>query len=112
MPALFMQVTMFWVTATGAVTTWTSASRRLPTMPERVGDAVLPVDRELPGDDVDDLVVLRDLHAPGGVDDPGDVLLGDLPVLAGDGDDAPAVEGADVGARDARPRRGRSGRRP
>ncbi len=33
MPALFMQVTMFWVTATGAVTTWTSASRRLPIMP-------------------------------------------------------------------------------
>ena len=70
---------------------------------QRVGDAVLAVHREVPRHDVDDLMVLGDLDAPGRVDDPGDVLLGDLPVLAGHGHDAPAVEGPDVGARNAHP---------
>ena len=53
-----------------------------PDHPERVGDPVLAVDGEVPGHDVHNLMILRDLHAPGGVDDAGDVLLGDLPVLA------------------------------
>ena len=112
MPALFMHVTMFCVTATGAVTTCTSASSRLPTIPTGSADPVLAVHRELPRNDVDDLVVLGDLDAAGGVDDPGDVLLGDLPVLAGDRHDPPAVEGADVRARKLPPRRARSARRP
>ena len=79
---------------------------------DRVGHAVLAVHREVPGHDVDDLVVLGDLHAPGGVDDPGDVLLGDLPVLAGHGDDPPAVEGPDVRARDPDPGAGDLDARP
>jgi len=70
---------------------------------EGVGDSVLPVDREIPGDDVHNLMILRDLHASGGVDDPGDVLLGDLPILAGYGHHAAAVERPDVRARDPGP---------
>ena len=103
MPALFMQVTMFWVTATGAVTTWTSASRRLPIMPSGSATPSWPSTAKSRGHDVDDLVVLGDLDAPGRVDDPGHVLLRDLPVLAGHGDHPPAVERPHVGARNPHP---------
>ncbi len=43
----------------------------------------------------------RDGDGLGLVDDAADVLAADLPVLAGDGDDAAAVEALDVGAGDA-----------
>ena len=66
--------------------------------PDRIRDAVLPVHGELPRDDVDDLVVLRDLDSPGRVDDARDVFLRDLTVLARHRDHAAAVEGAHVGA--------------
>src|SRR5512138_2195182 len=68
---------------------------------DRVLDAVLVVDDELLGDDVDDVPVRRDGDGLGLVDDAADVLAGDLPVLARDGDDAAAVEALDVGPGDA-----------
>ncbi len=68
---------------------------------QRVLDPVLLVDDELLGDDVDDRAVRRDGQRLRLVDDPLDVLPGDLPVLAGDGHDAPRVEALDVGAGDA-----------
>jgi len=74
-----------------------------PDHAQRVGDSVLPVHRELAGHDVDNLMILRDLHATGGVDDPGHVFLRDLSILAGDGDHSATVEGADIRAGDAHP---------
>ena len=50
---------------------------------------------------MDDLPVGRDRDGLGLLDDAADVVAGDLPVLARDGDDAAAVEALDVGARDA-----------
>ena len=68
---------------------------------DRVLDAVLVVDDELLGDDVDDVAVRGDGDGLGLVDDAPHVLAGDLAVLAGDGDDAAAVEALDVGPGDA-----------
>ena len=68
---------------------------------QRIADPVLLVHDELLGDDVDDLPVGRDRDGLGLLDDPADVVAGDLPVLARDGDHPAAVEALDVGARDA-----------
>ena len=68
---------------------------------QRIVDPVLPVDDELARDDVQDLQLARDVDRLRGLDDAVDVLAGDLLVLAGDGDDAARVDGADVIARHA-----------
>ena len=65
---------------------------------ERLADAVLLVDDELLGQDMDDLPVHGDGDGLGGVDDAAHVLLGDLAVL--DGDDALGVDPLDVAAGD------------
>src|SRR5262249_6000884 len=53
---------------------------------------------------VDDLAVLRQVDGPRGLDDPLDVGVADLVILAGDPDDAAAVHAADVAPADARER--------
>ena len=68
---------------------------------ERIVDAVLPIDHELPGDDVQQLELGRDVDRLGGLDDPVDVLAGDLLVLAHHRDHAARVDRADVIAGDA-----------
>ncbi len=68
---------------------------------QRVVNPVLLIDDELLGNDVDDLPVGGDGNGFRLLEHPADVLLGDFPVPSGDGDDAPAVEALDVGARNA-----------
>ena len=59
-------------------------------------DAALLVDDELLRDDVQDLAVHGDHDGLGRVDDAVHVFLGDLAVLAGDGNDAAGVDALDV----------------
>ena len=65
---------------------------------ERFADAVLLVDDEFLGQDMDDFAVHGDGDGLGGVDDAAHVLLGDFAVL--DGDHALGVEALDVAAGD------------
>ena len=66
---------------------------------DRRADAVLLVDDEVLRQHVQDLAAGRQRHRLGRVDRPAHVVAGDLAVLAGDGDDAAAVEALDVRAR-------------
>ncbi len=63
---------------------------------DRRADAVLLVDDEVLGQDVQDLAPGRQRHGLGRIDRPSHVLAGDLAVLAGDGNHATAVEPLDV----------------
>jgi hypothetical protein len=64
-----------------------------------LADALLVVDDEFLRQDVQDLLVRRDRHRAGGVDDPVDVRLHHLVLL--DGGDAVGVQAADMAAGDA-----------
>ena len=66
---------------------------------DRRADAVLLVDHEVLRQDVDDLAAGRQRHRLGGVEGAAHVLAHDLAVLAGDGDDAAAVDAVHVRAR-------------
>ena len=66
---------------------------------DRVADAVLVVDDEVLGQDVDDLAPARQADGARRVDGPAHVVARDLPVLAGHRHDAAAVEALDVRAR-------------
>ena len=63
---------------------------------DRRADAVLLVDDEVLRQHVQDLAAGRQRHGLGRVDRAAHVLAGDLAVLAGDRDDAAAVEALDV----------------
>ena len=80
---------------------WVSTSSRMPAHPERVLDALLAVDDEPARQDVEDLAVRRDRDRPGHLGRPVDVLVGDLPIVAADGDRAPRVLALDVLPADA-----------
>ena len=83
---------MFCVDVALPVTMWTLTSRRAPVMPDRRADAVLLVDDEVLRQHVQDLAAARQRHRLGRVDRAPHVLARDLAVLAGDRDDAAAVE--------------------
>jgi hypothetical protein len=68
---------------------------------DRILDAGLIVDDELLGDDVQHFAIHGYGHGAGRLDHARHVLAGDLIVRAGHGDYAPAVDGADMVARDA-----------
>ena len=100
-PARFTHATMFCVDDALPVTTWTLTSSRVPVMPDRRADAVLLVDDEVLRQHVQDLAAARQRDRLGRVDGAPHVLARDLAVLAGDRDDAAAVERLDVRARQA-----------
>ena len=69
--------------------------------PERILDALLPVDGEAAPLDVEDVTVGRDRDRPRDLDRPVDVLAGHFAVVGGDRDLAARVEALDVLAADA-----------
>jgi hypothetical protein len=67
-----------------------------PRHPDGRADAVLLVDDEVLRQDVEDFTAGGQRNGFRRVDRPADVLARDLAVLAGNGNDAPAVEALDV----------------
>ena len=100
-PARFTQVTVFWAAVEEQVMTWTFTSRRVPVMP--VGSP-MPSWSSTTNSWGSTCRISRSMGmetALAASIDPAHVLALDDAVLAGDGDHAPRVEAADVGAGDA-----------